>query len=78
MIEHFGFCFQNSVTAAQVFHVCQSDVGDDADIRLADRCEAVHFAEMIDPHFQNGNLVFLADVENGQRESDLIKVTFCF
>ena len=49
-----------------------SDIGDHADVGARDLRQSGHLAEMADPHLQDGDLMFLPDIEDGKRESDLI------
>ena len=49
-----------------------SDICDHADIRACNLCKWFHITEMTDPHFKNSNFMLLAEIEYGQRKSDLV------
>ena len=49
-----------------------SDVCHHTHIRSGNPAESVHFSEIADPHFQNGNLMLLSDGKHGKRKADLV------
>ena len=56
-----------------------ADIRDHTDIRACDRGEAAHFAEMINTHLQNRDLVFFIQLENSKRKPPfIIEVAKCF
>ena len=48
------------------------DIGDHADVRAGDFRKPRHFPKVADAHLKHGHLVFFTDIEDGEREADLV------
>ena len=69
VFENLGFCFQDTVSVAQIFQMAGTDVCDHASIRSCNLCQTGHLTEIADSHFQNCDLILITKAENGQRKS---------
>ena len=47
-------------------------ISDHTGLRLRDLRQPCHLSKITDPHFQNRDLIFVTQTENGQRQSQLI------
>ena len=72
VFENLGFCFQDTVSVAQIFQMAGTDVCDHAGIRSCNLCQTGHLTEITDSHFQNCNLILITKTENSEGKSQLI------
>ena len=72
VFENLGFCFQDTVSVAQIFQMAGTDVCDHASIRSCNLRQAGHLTEIADSHFQNCDLILITKTENSEGKSQLI------
>ena len=79
VVCHGTLFLQDSVSCSKILKMCISDISDHAHIRAGDLSQWFHISKVADSHLKNCNLMFLTDIEYGQRKSNLIiEVSFCF
>ena len=78
-MENLSLRFQNAIPGSQELQMALTDIGHDHDIRLYHFGQTVHFAKMIDPHFNHGNIRPLLDPEDREWNAPfVIQVALCF
>ena len=78
VIDHFGLCFEYPVSGTETFNMRNADICKYADIRAGNLCQARHFPEIADAHFQDRDFMFFPDIEYSKGKPDfIVEVSFC-
>ena len=67
-----GFGLNNALKRAETFKMRFADVGDDAPVGIDDAGKRVDFARMVGAGFNDGEIVFGLDFQQGERHTDVI------
>ena len=71
-VEQFALAAANPLRSAEAFEVRQADVGQDAVVRLGDRCQQSQFAAGARAHLHHAELRVAGHGEQRQRHADVV------
>ena len=77
-VEYLAFSLENAFPAAQIAYVGITDIGDDSNVRFPDPGQIINLVFVVHAHFQNRDLMFRAQPENGHGKSYIIiEIALC-